>query len=242
MDCEKYYRKGGLGVKLGNRMAAIANMVPRSRCLADIGTDHAYLPVHLVKECIVDRAVAGDVHKGPYQSAVQTVEQFGCAEKISVRLGDGLAVLSPSEADVGVIAGMGGTTIVDILSKRPEVTKTFQRLVLQPMSSAGFLRQWLMEHEWMIVEEELVVEEEILYQIIMAEQGRTIPCPPLMYEIGPVLWEKRHPLLYRHLTSMASQLKTILGSMQASTQAAASPKFREYQEKLAALEEKIACL
>jgi len=229
-------------VKIGNRMAAIAALVPKSRCVADIGTDHAYLPTYLVTEGIAERAVAGDIHKGPYLSAIQTVKMLGLDEKISVRLGDGLAVLTPNEADVGIIAGMGGTTIAGILSARPEITNNFTLLVLQPMSTASYLRRWLVENEWEIVDEVLVTEDGIIYEIIVAQPGCSAKYQSLMYDIGPVLWAKRHPLLKEHLTLKADNIKSVLAQMQASSEAINSLKYREYQEKLAQLEDKIACL
>jgi len=229
-------------VKLGKRMTAIAAMVPKSRCVADIGTDHAYLPVYLVAEGIAESAIAGDVHKGPYLSAVNTACGSGVGEKISVRLGDGLAVVCPGEADTAVIAGMGGTTIAGILAARPEVTTSFRRLVLQPMSGAGFLRRWLADNGWCIDDETLVVEDGILYEVIAAEPGSAPGYEFLMDEIGPVLWEKRHPLLKTHLTIMLERLNQVIVKMRLSTQAVNSPKYREYQKKVDQLEEKLTCL
>ncbi len=107
-------------MKLSKRLATIAALVPPGGRLADIGTDHAYLPVYLVTEGIVPSAVAGEVNEGPFRAAGEALARVGLADRISLRFGDGLAVLAPGEADTAVIAGMGGQTIVDILAARPE--------------------------------------------------------------------------------------------------------------------------
>lgn len=238
----KYYPKGEGLVKLGPRMAAIAAMVSSGSRVADIGTDHAYLPIYLVTEGIIPSAVAGDVHQGPYCSALDTVNRLGLSGRIAVRFGDGLAVLSPGEADTAIIAGMGGLNIIDILSEQPEITRSLSRLVLQPMLAAGAVRRWLVDNGWHLVDEDLVEEEHRIYEIIVAEQGNTIEIEPVMYEIGPLLWDRQHPLLKAHVTTLISQLKRVVAEMGISIQAASSPKYSDYCERIARLEEKYACL
>ena len=146
-------------MKLGHRLKVIASMVPTGLTLADIGTDHAYLPIYLIEQNIVPCAIAGDVHQGPYLTAQNAVSSLQLEHRISVQLGNGLEVVKPGEADVVVIAGMGGATIIDILQSCPEVTRTVKRLILQPMIAASLVRKWLHTHGWWIVEEQLVEEE-----------------------------------------------------------------------------------
>jgi tRNA (adenine22-N1)-methyltransferase len=229
-------------VKLGNRMAAIAAMIPAGSRVADIGTDHAYLPVYLVEKGIIPGAIAGDIHQGPYRSALATVERAGLESRITVRLGDGLAVLAPGEADTAVIAGMGGTNIIEILSARPEVTRSLARLVLQPMLAAGTVRRWLVMSGWRLVDEALAEEDGRIYEIIAAEQGTSDELEPILLEIGPVLWSRRHPLLKAHLAGLIAQARRIVGEMAGSAQAVNSAKYREYQEKITLLEERYECL
>jgi len=146
-------------LKLVGRLAALAELVPRGSRVADIGTDHAYLPIELVQEHIVASAIAGDVHLGPWKAAKEHVDALGLTQRISVRLGDGITVLSPGEVDVVIIAGMGGQTIIEILIGKPEVTKSLKRLILQPMVAANTVRSWLNENQWGVVDERLVQEE-----------------------------------------------------------------------------------
>lgn len=229
-------------MKLGKRLQTIADMVPARSTLADIGTDHAYLPIYLVKQKNVIRAIAGDVHHGPFLSAQNAVANAQLEQYISVRQGNGLDVLTPGEADVVVIAGMGGPNIIDILSSRPEVTVKLKRLILQPMIAAPFVRNWLNNNNWKIVTEELVEEEGKLYQIIAAEPGVNGQVDDVLNEIGPLLWENKHPLLKRHIHEVVTHLRGILSAMSGSTEAVNSEKYKNLSDKLKALEDKMLCL
>lgn len=229
-------------MKLGERLAALASFVPQGARLADIGTDHAYLPIELVQKGIAISAVAGDVHSGPYQSAQANVENLRLEEKIFVRMGDGLAVLTPGEVDTIVIAGMGAGTIIEILEKRPEVTGVLTRLILQPMIATATIRQWLQANQWNIVDETLVVDDGKLYEIVVAEQGAMPELEPVMYEIGMILWRNKPQLLARHIDHLISQTQRVLSEMAKSATAGCSPKYNEYLEKLKQLEMKRQCL
>lgn len=229
-------------MKLGERLKCIADMVPAGVNMADIGTDHAYLPIYLVTNNIIPRAIAGDIHYGPYLSAKNAVESGQLAEYISVRQGNGLEVITPGEADVVVIAGMGGANIIDILTSRPEVTNSIKRLILQPMIAAALVRAWLHTNQWHIVDEQLVEEDGRLYQIIAAEPGLSQQLEPVLYEIGPLLWQRRHPLLKRHIEELLVHLRGVLAAMAGSTEAVNSPKYKELSKKLKDLEDKFVCL
>lgn len=229
-------------MKLGHRLKVIASMVPTGLTLADIGTDHAYLPIYLVEQNIVPCAIAGDVHQGPYLSAQNAVSSLQLEHRISVRLGNGLEVVKPGEADVVAIAGMGGATIIDILQSCPEVTRTVKRLILQPMIAASLVRKWLHIHGWQIVEEQLVEEEGKLYQIIAAEPGESPEYETILDEIGPLLWQTKHPLLQLHINELIKHLRGVLSAMQSSPEAVNSEKYKEYASRLKGLENKLLCL
>jgi tRNA (adenine22-N1)-methyltransferase len=230
-------------VKLGERLQTIADMVPVGvASIADIGTDHAYLPIYLVKNTIVARAIAGDIHQGPYLSAQNAVISSQLEQVVSVRLGNGLEVVNPGEAEVVVIAGMGGQNIIDILRARPEVTATVKRLIVQPMIAAPAVRFWFQNNGWQIVREELVREDGKLYQIIAAEPGEPQSFEPILYEIGPLLWQTRHPLLLVHIEELIAHLRNVLASMASSAEAIHSEKYKDFSVKLKDLEAKRVCL
>ncbi len=229
-------------MKLSKRLATIAALVPPGGRLADIGTDHAYLPVYLVTAGIVPSAVAGEVNQGPFRAAGEALARVGLADRIDLRFGDGLAILAPGEVETAVIAGMGGPTIVEILDARPAVTASLSCLVLQPMLGGGVVRRWLAAAGWHIAAEALVEEDGRLYEIIAAAPGAAEEYEHILYDIGPLLWSRRHPLLKTHVAALLAQARRVAAEMAASPQAVASPKYAEYQAKIAQLEDKYACL
>lgn len=221
---------------IGKRLMAIAGLVSPGAKLADIGTDHGYLPAYLVQSGKISTAIAGEVNDGPYRSACAVIERFGLARQVTVRFGDGLAVLSPGEADTVVIAGMGGATIVDILSAQPEVVACVNQLILQPMAAGSAVRKWLAANRWRIDDELLVEDDGKLYEIISAKPGCPLALSAVMAEVGPVLWEKKPPELAWRLRQLMEQKQYVLAEMSRSPEARLTLKYGEYKNRLAELE------
>lgn len=229
-------------MKLGARLAAIAAYILPGSRVADIGTDHGYLAVHLVEQGGVDYVVAGDIHEGPIASARALVERRGLETKIRVRLGNGLAVVRPEEVDMVVIAGMGGTTMVQILAKQDNLTSQLKQLILQPMVGAGTLRNWLVKNGFALINERLVKEEGRIYEIIVARPGSYVPENVMLAEFGPLLWENRDPLLKEYWQEIVAHLQDVQDSLRRSAQGTDHPKYRENMAKILFLKERIRCL
>ena len=229
-------------MRLGERLKTIAELVEPSARLADIGTDHAYLPIYLIQNDIISWAVAGEMNKGPFNAAKEAIERLKLSSKVSLRFGNGLSVVSPGEVDTAVIAGMGATTIIGILQEQPEVVSSLKRLILQPMVAAPLVRCWLTANGWKLVKEKLVIDDGKLYEIIVAEHGQSPEFEPIIYEIGPILWKERPPLLAVHIDQLIVQVKRILNEMRSGTDFENSSKYDEYTEKLRQLEAQKACL
>lgn len=222
--------------QLSKRLKAIAQLIPKGSLMADIGTDHAFLPVYLVQQGIVPRAIAGDIHPGPIKMAARTVSEAGLTAKIEVRLGDGLAVLQPGDMEpegnwgfTSVIAGMGGGTIQAILAANPQITSKINLLVLQPMVDAGPLRAWLLAQGWELVIEELVEEEGRLYEILaaqpaVAQEEIVTETDQVLLEVGPLLLANHHPLLGRHLDKLIQDKQRMLSQLANSTSELAREK------------------
>jgi tRNA (adenine22-N1)-methyltransferase len=140
------------------------------------------------------------------------------------------------------MAGMGGGTIREILSRSPEVLGRLGRLVCQPMNGAAGLRQWLLSHGWKLVAEDLVIDAGRLYEIIAAEPGEMPQVEPILLEIGPLLWQQKHPLLREQLQRMIKRLMLRSSAMEQSSDPAVREKLQLCRKKLCELEEKMQCL
>lgn len=162
-------------VILGPRLRLVASKVPQKAHLGDIGTDHAYLPIYLWEQGRIEKAVAVDVHKGPYQSARSAIRGRQLESVIDVRFGDGLNPIQPGEVDALTLAGMGGNTMLEIFAARPEVMAEVKNLVLQPQGAEGKVRLTLLQSGWNLVEEQLVEEEGRIYVVMhySRELGKT---------------------------------------------------------------------
>lgn len=181
---------------LSKRLATVASYVPAGARMADIGSDHAYLPAALALQKKISYAVAGEVVKGPYENAVSEIKGHGLTDLIKPRLADGLAAITPADRiDTVVIAGMGGTLIAEILERGKDRLQGVRRLVLQPNVGEGRLRRWLMDNRYQIMAEQIVAEDDHIYEIIVSEPS-VVPFRYSDYELmfGPRLLEKKGPI------------------------------------------------
>ena len=157
-------------IKLSKRLKAVADYVDKGAKLADIGSDHAYLPTYLVQKNEVEFAVAGEVVKGPFEIAKNHVAQANLKENIQVRLANGLAAIeNVDKIDTIVIAGLGGILISEILEAGKGKLSSVKRLILQANNHEDTLRQWLTEHQFVIKAEQILLEAGKFYEIIVAE-------------------------------------------------------------------------
>ncbi|MCI2056654.1 MAG: class I SAM-dependent methyltransferase [Oscillibacter sp.] len=158
-------------LELTPRLQLLANWVPQNARLADIGTDHGYLPIWLLLQDRIAAAIASDLRPGPLSRAKADAAQYGVADRLDCRLCDGLAEISPQEVDTIVIAGMGGENIADILSAAPWTADGLHQLLVQPMSRAEVLREYLMKHGYRIEREQLVLDRGVLYPVLLVSAG-----------------------------------------------------------------------
>lgn len=154
---------------LDSRLSLIASLVRKGSRVADIGTDHAYLPVFLVEQGIIPSAIASDIRQGPADRALKTVADAKLAGRISVRLGNGLSTVSPQETDDIVIAGMGGETIASILNDAPWTKDAPYRFILQPMTKPEVLREFLLNAGYALTEEHIAYNNHHPYLVLCAE-------------------------------------------------------------------------
>lgn len=153
---------------LSDRLQAVASLVTAGHRVADIGTDHAYIPIYLLQEGLAESAIAMDVNEGPLKKAEEHVKENGMEGKIRLRLSDGFEKLEPFEADTAVIAGMGGPLMIRILSAYPEVTRSMKELVLQPQSEIAKVRAFLLEEGFLFIQEDMVKDDGKYYPMMKA--------------------------------------------------------------------------
>ena len=199
-------------MELTPRLQAIAEQVPQGARLADVGTDHGYLPVWLLRSGRIESAIAADLREGPLDRSRETAQRFGVAERISFRLCDGLSAIRPEETDTVVIAGMGGETIASILEAAPW-TKEGTLLLLQPMTKCAELRLWLQRNGYQIAGERIACEGKKLYNILSVKGGEMSPLSPAE------LWAGRQnsgPQRLEYLDLVRSKAKKALRGQQSA--------------------------
>ena len=193
-------------MELTARLQSVADQVPQGAAFADIGTDHAYLPVWLLLNGRIQHAIAADLREGPLNSARETAEQYGVSHQVSFRLCNGLADIAANEVDTIAIAGMGGETIASILEAAPW-TKEEKLLLLQPMTSFPDLRLWLQRNGYNIEKETITKEGRRLYTCLTVRAGE-------MDELTPAeLWVGRQsddPLRGEFLAMMGAKIRRAL--------------------------------
>lgn len=225
-------------MQLSQRLSSVASMVTAGNCLADVGTDHGYVPIYLYERNIIPHAIAMDVNKGPLERATLHIAESGMKETIETRLSDGLAALNPGEADSVVIAGMGGPLIIRILSAYPETTESLKELILQPQSEIPEVRIWLYENGYEIVEEHMVFEDGKYYPMFKAVKNpQAEKLSDLEYKFGKlsVLGEK--DVLKAYLVREVANKQNILNKLMEENSEKSKGRAEEMKALLAELEE-----
>lgn len=192
------------------RLETMAEMLPSLECVADIGTDHAWLLVRLIQMDKINKGIGVEVAKGPYERALANVRGLGLEKRLQIRLGDGLAPLTPGEQQGVIIAGMGGSTMEGILERSPEVTDPLGWLLLQPMGSVASLRRWIQRRGWKLVKEVLMEERGLVYPIMLACPGTMQEMTNLEAEYGPLNLAQPTALLFQVMEEDLQKCQRVL--------------------------------
>jgi len=206
-----------LKIKLTDRMQTIASMVIKDGSVADIGTDHGYIPAFLISEGICPEAILCDIAEDPLSHARRNFEKFGLEGDF--RCGPGLEVLKKGEVSTVIIAGMGGETIMDILGKDPEKSHSYKRLILQPRTFIGELRLWLLENGYRFVDYGLCRERDLINEVMAVEPSESGSCTEEAWNMkreelfSSFLLEKGDPLLEEYLEIRLKNKKEILSQV-----------------------------
>ncbi|HBC98937.1 MAG TPA: tRNA (adenine(22)-N(1))-methyltransferase [Lachnoclostridium sp.] len=223
-------------MKLSRRLETIASFVPEGSAVADIGTDHGYIPIHLVQEGKAKHAIAMDVRKGPLLRAQAHPHEAGLEAHVEVRLSDGLLKLEQNEADCVVIAGMGGELIIHILEEGRGLWEGIPHWVLSPHSELDKVRRFLEEQEFFTERETMIKEEGKFYTVMginrMNKAGEKDE-REISYRYGRSLIESKDPVLKEYLKKEEEQLEQIMSGLSESQTEAAVRRMEELKLELA---------
>ncbi|KWS95320.1 SAM-dependent methyltransferase [Pseudomonas syringae pv. daphniphylli] len=215
------------------RLERVATHVPAGARLADIGSDHGYLPVALLNRGAISAAVAGEVALTPFHAAERTVRENELEQQVCVRLADSLAAI---EAEDGITAvsmcGMGGETIRDILERGKARLSGQERLILQPNGGEQPLRLWLMEHDYRIVSEEVLRENRFDYEIIVAERTGPVKYTAEELYFGPLQMQARSPAFLLKWQRLLGKKQKTLNNFERAQKGVSEEKWQEVAQQI----------
>ncbi len=219
-------------MQLSKRLESVSSLVTPGFRVADIGTDHGYIPLWLIRQGVIPGAIAMDIHKGPLQRAKENIRAYELEEKIETRLSDGLGELRPGEADCVVIAGMGGSLVIKILKEGAEVLRTVRELVLQPQSDMEKVRRFLQKEGYRITSEKMILEDGKFYPMMRAEHGRMKELSEIEALYGPCLLKEKNVCLKQFLEREQQTFENVRRSLAESKTTRAKERLLEIEEKI----------
>ena len=202
-------------MRLSKRLKLIADKVPSCHTLTDIGSDHAYIPIHLIENNICKKAIVTDIKDGPNLVAQKNIKKFDMQKRIEILKGSGLKPIKEKETEIIIIAGMGGIQITEILENDLEKAKKSRLIILQPMNYTEIVRKWLNNNGFKISDEELNKDDKRLYVVISCfYTGQKNTFSEYDCYIGRSLIEKNDPLLLDYIKRNIKKVEKILKGMQ----------------------------
>ncbi|MDF2535235.1 MAG: tRNA ((1))-methyltransferase [Bacillales bacterium] len=204
--------------KLSKRLKRVSKYIISKGTLADIGSDHAYLPCYAIENNLVSKAIAGEVVEGPFKSAKLNVAERDLTSQIDVRFGSGLSVLLYGEANNITICGMGGTLIAQILEEGKEKLSGKERLILQPNINAEIIREWLENNQWALIAEDILEEDGKIYEILVAEKGIMDKLNEAELLMGPLLMIDRSITFIKKWSCEKEHYQKILNQIETAQQ------------------------
>ena len=212
-------------MELSKRLSFIVKHMDKSKSMIDVGSDHGYIPIYVVKNNICEKAIASDINKGPVEKAKMNAALDGVSNKVDVRLGGGLSTVKKDEVEAVVIAGMGGNLIRDILEADKDKVEKYKYLILQPAQNPEILREYLYNNGYFILED-LCKDEGIFYELFKVKAGKeqVQKLHEDFYEFSPRLIKEKNPLMKEYLELKEEKYKKILSFIKEDTESALKRK------------------
>ena len=201
-------------MELSKRLQAVADLLSAGMRLADVGTDHGYIPIYLVETGKTPSALAMDINDGPLLRAEEHINIHGLQDKITVRKSDGVKALQIGECDSVNIAGMGGALAIRIMEDGKGIFKSLQEFVLQPQSELDKVRQYLCANDYRIIDEDMVLEDGKYYPMMKVINASTEKYSKAELQYGKKLLEKKHPVLKQFLEKEKIAKKQIIKNLE----------------------------
>lgn len=217
---------------LSDRLLAIAGFVSEGNVLADIGTDHGYIPIYLTENDRIPRAIAMDVNKGPLEKARKHIAAHDLSDRIDTRLSDGLHELHAGEADTVLIAGMGGALMSRIIDEGSQVLESVSELIVQPQSEIREFRHFLHDHAYKIVKEHMLIDDGKFYVIMKVVHGQESYSNEVEYIYGHLLLNARDEVLYQLIQKELAANEKILAHLLTCDTDGIKQRIDEIKEKI----------
>lgn len=206
-----------MNLKLSKRLSAVADMITKGSSVADVGTDHGYIPIYLAQNNLCPYALAMDINEGPLNRARANIRACKVEDKVGTRLCGGLEGIGPGETDTIVIAGMGGLLIISILEASMNKAHAAKELVLSPHSDVDAVRAFLYRNSFVITDESIVKEDGKFYFVLRAENGNAPVPEGAALHYGLPLLKRRDPLLREFLERELALREKIIENLRSNS-------------------------
>ena len=217
-------------MELSKRLQAVANLVSDGMRVADVGTDHGYIPIYLMKTGKSPSVIAMDINRGPLLRAQEHIALYNF--QIETRLSDGVNQLNVGEVDCVVIAGMGGALTIKIMEEGQAVFRNLKEFVLQPQSEIFKVRQYLCENQYKVVQEDMILEDGKYYPMMKVINDCATAYDKIECRFGKLLLEQAHPILRQFLQKEWKKRQLILENLEKESGTHILARKEEIQDEL----------
>ena len=223
-------------MELSKRLQAVADLVSEGLVVADVGTDHGYIPIYLIETEKSSKAFAMDVNKGPLLRAKEHIAEHGLEACIETKLSDGVRALQKGECECVVVAGMGGALTIKIMEEGKDIFRSLKEFVLQPQSELQKVRAYLYQNAYSVVEENMVLDDGKFYPMFRVINGQSQEYDAIELCYGKLLLEQKNTVLKTFLEKEKAVKELILSNLEQSFGEHIETRKKEIQEELEGIE------
>ena len=228
-------------MQLSIRLSALAQYVEKGSSVIDVGTDHAYIPIHLIEEGKAIRCLATDINAGPLKKADKNIRAKG-VKNISLKQTNGLEGVTSKDGDVIMISGMGGYLIIDILERAAKLLVSVNKLILQPQQDIDKVRKYLHRIGFKIETEDFVIDDGKYYTVIVAKPGKEVYDKEYEYVYGKCLIQKKLPVFKEWLVKKHNKLKEISQKLEQTDSPSIAIRKNEIKKEIEMHQEVMTCV